>query len=581
MDLKTLILNYEPEDSDIVFIKSQKSKNLLWYLLGIFLVFVIGIGTYLLADSGLFQGSIQQIDKEELLAKTMTIYSTETQEQVDIVFTNEEYIFEVKKGPVEVWVDDPRVGQLTLVSQASPSFQENLKQTNIKKTTTTEMGYEEGKADINADFDYEAAYLGEMVRVKFTNLSEGNIEEFEWTFENGQPDSSTERTPPIIEFFEQGSYLITLTARYGKTVDQVQKEIELREDQITPAVGGAMDRSRLNVLDASAAEPIDLIKAETGERILFQVGNISGEGLIHIRIGNIVIDLPIYASPEEDQDGREEQVEEVSNQPKNIDFDELYITQDKPETCDGALILIQKQEDNGILQNVSYDQKTFVAGEENQLIDINEFAIKNFAAPNKGTFNKSEGIYRGRSEEDWIFMELMDKEENTLYSFYCITNTAPEIEEEKEICTNEPSDTRLFDRIVTALKEKNTESFQAFLTMIYSDPEILNMNGKALEETETIDQLCQVTGNILLEYQNICDIKQKFNHINENIVDQKQIIDLESYRILEIMEGEISGSVENGAYIVEKSGQDWILVRLLNIETEEETTNLFCMNSEI
>jgi hypothetical protein len=63
--------------------------------------------------------------------------------------------------------------------------------------------------------------------VKITNKTKG-ASAFQWTFEGGEPASSTERNPPSVNFSTEGEHKILLTASNGRKTFSVLKTITLK-----------------------------------------------------------------------------------------------------------------------------------------------------------------------------------------------------------------------------------------------------------------------------------------------------------------------------------------------------------------
>lgn len=70
---------------------------------------------------------------------------------------------------------------------------------------------EEEKSDFGADFESSTQNIGTGQYINFEDASTGAVTEFEWTFEGGEPSSSTLKNPTGILYAEEGSFDVTLT----------------------------------------------------------------------------------------------------------------------------------------------------------------------------------------------------------------------------------------------------------------------------------------------------------------------------------------------------------------------------------
>lgn len=72
-------------------------------------------------------------------------------------------------------------------------------------------GCEEETTDFAADFEASVTNIGVGQYVNFEDASIGGVTSWEWTFEGGQPSSSTEKDPSSILYATAGTYDVTLT----------------------------------------------------------------------------------------------------------------------------------------------------------------------------------------------------------------------------------------------------------------------------------------------------------------------------------------------------------------------------------
>lgn len=85
----------------------------------------------------------------------------------------------------------------------------------------------------NADFLFEETITSSGKIVTFTNLST-NGEQYEWTFENGTPATSTEFNPGTVSFTVAGTQTIKLkVANKDGSVSEIEKQIEVTSNPTT------------------------------------------------------------------------------------------------------------------------------------------------------------------------------------------------------------------------------------------------------------------------------------------------------------------------------------------------------------
>ena len=72
-------------------------------------------------------------------------------------------------------------------------------------------GCKEEKTDFNADFEASDVSIGVGQYVNFEDASIGGVTAWSWTFEGGQPSTSTDKDPDGILYAAAGSYDVTLT----------------------------------------------------------------------------------------------------------------------------------------------------------------------------------------------------------------------------------------------------------------------------------------------------------------------------------------------------------------------------------
>lgn len=82
---------------------------------------------------------------------------------------------------------------------------------------------------VNLDFDFEILVNGiAPAEVAITNMTEGGVS-YKWTFEGGEPESSSEQHPKPVKFNTGGEHKITLVANNGYENFSLTKTLELKE----------------------------------------------------------------------------------------------------------------------------------------------------------------------------------------------------------------------------------------------------------------------------------------------------------------------------------------------------------------
>lgn len=92
------------------------------------------------------------------------------------------------------------------------------------------------KKELTANFEPTSSVIIQGQSIQFSDLSIGEITEWQWTFEGGSPASSTERNPTIT-YNQEGTYSVTLT-------------VKSKKDENTKLVSGAITvQSNVNYQD--------------------------------------------------------------------------------------------------------------------------------------------------------------------------------------------------------------------------------------------------------------------------------------------------------------------------------------------
>ena len=76
-------------------------------------------------------------------------------------------------------------------------------------------------SNLSADFAPSTRKITIGGAIEFTNLSQGNITNYKWFFEGGQPETSDKKEPETVRYFHSGSYDVKLTVKSTKGSDSL------------------------------------------------------------------------------------------------------------------------------------------------------------------------------------------------------------------------------------------------------------------------------------------------------------------------------------------------------------------------
>ncbi len=85
---------------------------------------------------------------------------------------------------------------------------------------------------VTADFMADLTFIVEGESVNFSDLSAGNITDWAWEFEGGDPATSTEQNP-VVTYALEGFYDVTLTVSNASNSNTVTKEEYIEVDHVT------------------------------------------------------------------------------------------------------------------------------------------------------------------------------------------------------------------------------------------------------------------------------------------------------------------------------------------------------------
>lgn len=98
-------------------------------------------------------------------------------------------------------------------------------------------GCKEEATDFEADFEASNTSIGVGQYVNFEDASIGGVTERQWTFEGGEPSTSTEKDPSAILYATAGSYDVTLTITTDEGVSTETKEDYIVVEQLAGGCG--------------------------------------------------------------------------------------------------------------------------------------------------------------------------------------------------------------------------------------------------------------------------------------------------------------------------------------------------------
>jgi PKD repeat protein len=107
------------------------------------------------------------------------------------------------------------------------SFSVTLKVTNSAgEVTETKTGYIIVENSLKANFSMDAESVQKGTSVKFTDLSAGEIQTWNWTFQGAEIETSDEQNP-VVKFVEKGTMEIALEVSDGEFTQSITKTIEV------------------------------------------------------------------------------------------------------------------------------------------------------------------------------------------------------------------------------------------------------------------------------------------------------------------------------------------------------------------
>ena len=138
-----------------------------------------------------------------------------------IIFVGETINFtDLSEGSIDTWTWTFDGGTPATSNQQNPSgivydaagtYTVTLTVENeAGSNTNTKTDYISVGVALVADFEADDVNIFEGESINFTDLSSGDPETWEWTFEGGTPDTSSLQDPTLIQYNNMGSYDVTL-----------------------------------------------------------------------------------------------------------------------------------------------------------------------------------------------------------------------------------------------------------------------------------------------------------------------------------------------------------------------------------
>ncbi len=123
-----------------------------------------------------------------------------------------------------------------------------------------------GVAPPEVDFEADTTMLEPYETTNFTDLSTGEPYAWEWTFEGGTPETSTEQNPEEIKYYASGLYDVKLLSTNGGGTDSLTKE-----DYINVVW--------VNIDENNLLQNVKLYPNPTSGKIILEITNINAENI--------------------------------------------------------------------------------------------------------------------------------------------------------------------------------------------------------------------------------------------------------------------------------------------------------------
>jgi len=142
---------------------------------------------------------------------------------------------------------------------------------------------------LTANFESDIQEICNWEYVHFTDLSEGDIDSWEWTFEGGTPESSTEQNP-VVNFFTPGTYDVSLTVFSGDEQATITKEDYISSDYCPGMV--PVDMQSISISPNPASDLIS-IKGLNAQEAIVSIFDLSGSLILQERLKGVSTQLNI------------------------------------------------------------------------------------------------------------------------------------------------------------------------------------------------------------------------------------------------------------------------------------------------
>lgn len=166
-------------------------------------------------------------------------------------------------------------GSYNITFSAPGHFPQTINNVQVSRYTTINLDVQLDAGDLIPDFSVSATSIAMGSTVNFTDLSYGNPVSWSWTFEGGQPATSTVKNPQSVLYNQIGSYDVSLTVTDGDGNSQtivkenyisVNAEFLMGNQTITTCTGLFYDSGGANGNYQNSEDFTTTFKPETSDR---------------------------------------------------------------------------------------------------------------------------------------------------------------------------------------------------------------------------------------------------------------------------------------------------------------------------
>jgi len=153
-----------------------------------------------------------------------------------MVFTNE---FGIYYRPIHA-------GNYSVTFSATGYLSQTFNNIETENRELTELNVQLVSGDLIADFVASATNIPIGSSIDFTDLTYGTPESWEWTFEGGDPSTSSDQSPENIYYSSTGTFDVSLTVSDGTNSQTISKE-----DYITASVDFIMQNTTITACEGT------------------------------------------------------------------------------------------------------------------------------------------------------------------------------------------------------------------------------------------------------------------------------------------------------------------------------------------